>query len=80
MGNPAAFHAEDGSGYRFLASQVIAMDSINPQIASRLVDPLLAWRRLGEGRQAILKDELAKISAVKGLSKAVYEKVSKSIN
>ncbi len=80
MGNPSAFHAEDGSGYRFLATQVIAMDSINPQIASRLVDPLLAWRRLGKGRQAILKEELGKILAVKGLSKDVYEKVSKSVN
>jgi len=78
-GNPAAFHAADGSGYRFVAEQVIAMEAINPQIASRLVDPLLAWRRLGPERQTLLKNELQAILDVPQLSKDVYEKVSKSL-
>lgn len=78
-GNPAAFHAEDGSGYRFVAQRVIEMDSINPQIASRLVDPLLRWRRVDESRQEMLKTELRKISETPGLSKDVFEKVSKAL-
>jgi aminopeptidase N len=77
-GNPAAFHAEDGEGYRFLADQVIAMDGINPQIASRLVDPLLAWRRYGPSRQERLKAELQRILDTPKLSRDVYEKVSKA--
>ena len=80
VGNPAAFHAADGSGYRFLARRVIDMDAVNPQIASRLVDPLLRWRRLDEGRQGILRGELEKILAADGLSKDVYEKVSKALD
>ena len=35
-GNPAQFHAADGSGYAFWAEQVIALDALNPQVAARL--------------------------------------------
>ena len=35
-GNPAGFHAADGSGYAFWAEQVAALDAINPQVAARL--------------------------------------------
>jgi aminopeptidase N len=35
--NPAAFHREDGAGYRFVAAQVQALDAINPQVAARLL-------------------------------------------
>ena len=31
-GNSIRFHASDGAGYRFLADQVIALDTLNPQI------------------------------------------------
>ena len=33
--NPAAFHAIDGSGYAFIADQVIEMDKRNPQVDTR---------------------------------------------
>jgi len=78
-GNPAAFHAEDGRGYRYLADAVIAMNALNPQIASRLVDPLLGWRRVGPVRQGKMRAELDRILATEKLSKDVYEKVSKSL-
>jgi aminopeptidase N len=35
--NPAAFHRDDGAGYRFVAAQVQALDAINPQVAARLL-------------------------------------------
>ena len=34
--NPAHFHAADGSGYKFVADETIAMDGRNPQVAARL--------------------------------------------
>src|SRR3990167_2705496 len=38
--NLLGFHQADGSGYRFLADQVITLNALNPQIASRLLAPL----------------------------------------
>ena len=35
-GSPAAFHKSDGSGYEFIADQVIDLDGRNPQVAARL--------------------------------------------
>src|SRR5690606_13232886 len=74
--NPAALHAPDGAGYAFLADQVLAVDALNPQVASRLVDPLLRWRRLVPARGERLRLELARILERPDLSRDVYEKVS----
>jgi aminopeptidase N len=40
----SGFHKEDGSGYRFLADQIILLNKRNPQIASRLCTPLTRWK------------------------------------
>ena len=47
MANPTAFHAKDGAGYEFLADKIIELNSINPQVASRLVKPLIDWKKYG---------------------------------
>jgi aminopeptidase N len=77
--NLAQFHAENGAGYQFLADQVLIMNRLNPQIAARLVLPLINWRRYDAARQALMRSELQRISAVVGLSKDVQEIVSKSL-
>ena len=43
--NPATFHAEDGSGYNFLTEAIITLNTINPQIAARLLGPMRDWKR-----------------------------------
>ena len=43
--NPVRFHDPSGSGYRFLADQILATDGFNPMTAARLVEPLGGWRR-----------------------------------
>ena len=48
-GNPVGFHAPDGSGYAFWAEQVIALDALNPQVASRLARAMDRWRRYNPG-------------------------------
>ena len=73
------FHRADGSGYRFLADQVITLNALNPQIASRLLAPLTRWRKYDSGRQALMKGELERILASGELSSDVYEVVSKSL-
>lgn len=49
------FHAADGSGYEFLAEQVLKLDKINAQVASRMVSPFTRYRRYDEGRQSKAK-------------------------
>ncbi|WP_454255098.1 aminopeptidase N [Pseudomonas sp. Marseille-Q8238] len=73
------FHAADGSGYRFLADQVISLNASNPQIASRQLGPLTRWRKYDAARQALMRGELERILASGELSSDVYEVVSKSL-
>jgi len=79
VGNPLRFHAANGSGYRFLADQVLALNPTNPQVAARLLPPLGRWRRFDEDRQAKMRAELDRILSTESLSKDVYEIASKSL-
>jgi aminopeptidase N len=78
-GNPSQFHAPDGSGYAFWAEQVIALDALNPQVASRLARSLDRWRRYAPALQALMKKALLRVAGVKKLSNDVREVVSKSL-
>jgi len=77
--NLVNFHRADGAGYRFLADQVIVLNKLNPQIASRLLAPLTRWRKYDVSRQGLMKTELERILASGELSSDVYEVVSKSL-
>ncbi|WP_227106997.1 aminopeptidase N [Chromobacterium rhizoryzae] len=74
--NMALFHAADGSGYRFLADQVLALDAINPQVASRIVNAFRRLKKLEPARQALMREQLQRLAG-QTLSKDVYEIVSK---
>jgi len=78
-GNPYRFHDESGAGYEFLADRIIELDKMNPQIAARMVAPLIQWRRYDEVRQAKMKAQLQRILDLPGLSKDSYEVVSKGL-
>jgi aminopeptidase N len=77
--NLTAFHGAEGSGYRFLAGQVIALDSLNPQIAARLLRMMSRWRRYDESRQKLMRQAFARILAQSDISKDVFEIASKSV-
>ena len=77
--NPLHFHAKNGEGYRFLADQVLRLNALNPQIASRMVTGLAQWRRYDPGRQHLIKQQLQRIVNTEHLSKDVYEIASKSL-
>ena len=79
QGNPARFHGADGQGYAFLADHVLELNDLNPQIAARLVSPLIQWRKYDEGRQALMKAQLGRILDHAGLSKDVYEIAAKGM-
>ncbi|MFC3627110.1 aminopeptidase N [Vogesella amnigena] len=77
--NMLHFHAADGSGYQFLADQVLALDAINPQVASRIVSLFNRRQKLEPVRRNLMTRELQRILAKDGLSKDVYEIVSKNL-
>ena len=77
--NPLHFHAANGQGYQFLADQIIALNTLNPQVASRMLSPLTSWRRYDPGRQALIKAQLERIMTTEAVSKDVYEVASKSL-
>jgi aminopeptidase N len=78
--NPVNFHRSDGAGYRFLTDHLLDIDPLNSQVASRLVDPMLKWRRLEPGRGGRLRLELERVAALEGLSKGLREKVEKALS
>jgi aminopeptidase N len=73
------FHDKSGLPYAFLADQVLNIDAFNPQLAARLIEPLIRWRRYDKDRQALMKAQLERISQVPKLSNDVYEIVTKSL-
>ncbi|QXO18765.1 aminopeptidase N [Vibrio ostreae] len=77
--NPVRFHAKSGEGYRFAGEILREMNSSNPQVASRLIDPLLKFRRYDEERQALIKAELEGLKAMDNLARDLYEKVTKAL-
>ncbi|MFH7319824.1 aminopeptidase N [Desulfurivibrio sp. D14AmB] len=77
--NPVAFHAADGSGYRFLADQILVLDPKNPQVAARLATRLSRWRRYAEPRRGLMRGELARLAAASQLSRDLREVVGKSL-
>jgi aminopeptidase N len=78
-GNHWAFHVADGRGYDFLTDMIIAADKLNPQVAARLVPPFGRWRRFEPKRAAMMRAALERIVTTPGLSKDVFEQVSKSL-
>ena len=77
--NTTRLHASDGSGYRFMADNLIEVDKVNPQVAARIVTPLLAWQKFDESRQESLRFQLTRILDSSSLSSDMYEKVSKAL-
>jgi aminopeptidase N len=75
--NPINFHAKDGSGYRFLAEQIIELNKLNPQVAARQLGAFNSWQQYDTERQSMIKKALQSIAEQDGLSPDVYEVVTK---
>jgi aminopeptidase N len=77
--NPLHFHAADGSGYAWVAEQIVALDRLNPQVASRLARAFDRWKKYDEGRQAHARAALRMIAGTQGLSGNVGEVVQRAL-
>lgn len=80
MNNAVSFHHIEGGGYRLLADVVIQLNTINPQVASRMVSAFNSWRRYDEHRQHLIQVQLQRIAEQPDLSRDVYEIVSKALS
>jgi len=55
------------------------LDTFNPQIAARLVTPLLRWPRYDAQRSVAMKLALEELLSAAGISSDLYEVVSKGL-
>jgi aminopeptidase N len=78
--NPIKFHDKTGSGYQFSGQILRELNSSNPQVASRMVDPLLKLGRYDSSRQQMLKVELESLMKLDNLAKDLFEKISKALD
>ena len=77
--NPVNFHSLSGEGYQFAGEILREMNESNPQVASRLIDPLLKFKKYDEIRQSMIKEELLQLQALDNLAKDLFEKVNKAL-
>ena len=79
LSNQLHFHAANGQGYKFLADQVIVLNALNPQVASRMAGALTQWRRYDKNRQTLMRAQLERIINTQNISTDLYEVASKSL-
>ena len=79
QGNPKYFHCISGKGYRFLAKNIALLNDINPQVASRMITPLIQFERFDLARQRLIKAELLHLSTLDNLSKDLKEKLDAAL-
>ncbi len=77
--NLVRFNAADGSGYAFMAEQILALHDRNPQVASRLARSFDRWTKFDAGRQAHARAALERIRDHAGLSRDVLEVVTRAL-
>lgn len=77
--NITQFHAEEGSGYQFLADNVVTLDALNPQVASRMVSLFNDYKQYKPSTQVAMLSALQGIHEQENLSANVFEIVEKAI-
>ena len=77
--NLSGFHHTSGSGYRFVADKVIELNSINPQMAARIVGVFNNWRSMVEPHSQLMREQLERIAGAEGLEVDIKEIVVKTL-
>ena len=77
--NPAAFHRADAAGYVFWAEQLLALDAINPQLASRLARAMDRWSALAEPYRSAAREAISRVAAKADLSADTREIVTRAL-
>ena len=61
--NTRAFHALDGSGYRFMAEQIAAVDGRNPITASRMAKVFSRCNSYAPERQTVMREAIDQLAS-----------------
>ncbi|OCH18856.1 aminopeptidase N [Aliivibrio sp. 1S165] len=77
--NAVNFHNKSGEGYAFLGDILLDLNVSNPQVASRLIDPLLKFKKYDSDRQTLMKEQLQRLADLDNLAKDLFEKVTKAL-
>ncbi|WP_351077550.1 aminopeptidase N [Shewanella sp. CAL98-MNA-CIBAN-0140] len=77
--NTYQFHRADGEGYRYLTKILVKLNKTNPQVASRMITPLIQFAKFDQQRQQLMKQCLVELKSLPDLSTDLYEKVTKSL-
>ncbi|GHF93037.1 aminopeptidase N [Thalassotalea marina] len=78
--NPKYFYCPSGKGYQFLTKHIKKLNTINPQVASRLITPLIQFKRLNAHHQQLIKIQLQELSSLANLSNDLKEKLDAALN
>lgn len=78
--NPYYFHSRDGKGYQLITDAVLRLNKTNPQVAARIIKPLINFKRYDEHRQSLMRGELLRIQKEPKLSSDLFEIITKSLN
>ncbi len=79
LNNSRGFHAPDGSGYAFWAENVRELDALNPEVAARLARAMDRWSRIAEPQRHLMRQAVADLIDVGGLSRNTHEILHKSL-
>ena len=79
MRNAKAFHAKDGSGYKFIADQIIEMNAINPRVGSGLIKSFLQWNKYTEPHASMMRGEIERILKTPDLAMGIKEYAQKAL-
>lgn len=77
--NPRYFYSANGEGYKFLAKHIKTLNAINPQVASRLITPLIQYKKLNVHHQTLIKAQLNDIAQIDNLSNDLKEKLEAAL-
>jgi len=80
MVNHSQFHSQDGAGYQLLSEVVGQLNTINPQIAARLVTPLTGWKKFSQPYSEQMRESLQRIASLPELAKDIAEQVGRSLS
>jgi aminopeptidase N len=77
--NSNVFHQQDGAGYAFAAQKIIELDAINPQVAARLANPFVHWRKLVAQQGQLMKSQVEDMLGNSEMSNDLNELLTSSL-